>query len=308
MNTRGDTWPAVAVGGGHGTAKTLMGLRTLTSAVTAVVTVADDGGSSGRLRREMDVLPPGDLRMALVALAERPELAELLQFRFSRGDLRGHSLGNLIIVALQELLDGDLLAALERVGTALGLAGRVLPCTTDEVHLRARTFDGEVAGQTNVANALRIEQVWLEPKTPTPTPAVLEAITDARLIVIGPGSLYTSILPNLLIPSIATTIARSAATVVYVANLREQLGETQGMSFTAHLDAVLQHAPELRIDVLLAHEGPPAAGSLPALTVESSLAHPHIGRVVLANLLGTDTDSHDPTALAEAFKRILAGA
>lgn len=307
MSTSSETWPAVAIGGGHGTAKTLMALRSLTSAVTAVVTVADDGGSSGRLRREMDVLPPGDLRMALVALAERPELAELLQFRFSRGDLSGHSLGNLIIVALQELLDGDLLAALERVGTALGLAGRVLPCTTDEVNLHARTVEGEVSGQTNVANALRIEQVWLEPLTPTPTPAVLDAIMGARLIVIGPGSLYTSILPNLLIPSIATTIARSAATVVYVANLREQRGETQGMSMRAHLDAVLQHAPELRIDVLLGHTGPPATGLLPALAVEPLFTHPHIGRVVLADILGTDTDSHDPAALAEAFKRILAG-
>ncbi|MEX2532515.1 MAG: uridine diphosphate-N-acetylglucosamine-binding protein YvcK [Nitriliruptoraceae bacterium] len=308
MTTRSETWPAVAIGGGHGTAKTLMALRSLTACVTAVVTVADDGGSSGRLRREMDVLPPGDLRMALVALAERPELAELLQFRFSRGELSGHSLGNLIIVALQELLDGDLLAALERVGTALGLAGRVLPCTTDEVHLRARTVDGEISGQTNVAKAVRIEQVWLEPKTPTPTPAVLDAITDARLIVVGPGSLYTSILPNLLIPSIATAITQSTATVVYVANLREQLGETQGMTFAAHLDAVLQHAPELRIDVLLAHAGPPVSGSLPALTVKPSLTHPHVGQLVVADLIGQDTDSHDPAALAEAFKRILAGA
>lgn len=307
MSTSSETWPAVAIGGGHGTAKTLMALRSLTSAVTAVVTVADDGGSSGRLRREMDVLPPGDLRMALVALAERPELAELLQFRFSRGDLSGHSLGNLIIVALQELLEGDLLAALERVGTALGLAGRVLPCTTDEVHLRARTVDGEVSGQTNVAKAVRIEQVWLEPKTPTPTPAVLDAIRGARLIVVGPGSLYTSILPNLLIPSIATTITQSAATVVYVANLREQRGETQGMTFTAHLDAVLQHAPALRIDVLLAHTGAPVSGSLPALAINPTLTHPQIGQVIGANLIGQDPDSHDPAALAQAFKNILAG-
>lgn len=308
MSNDGAVWPCVAIGGGHGTAQTLMALRLLATSVTAVVTVADDGGSSGRLRRDLDVLPPGDLRMALVALAQRPELAELLQFRFKRGDLSGHSLGNLIIVAVQELLDGDLLSALERVGTALGLAGRVLPCTTDEVHLRARTKEGEVSGQTNVANASRIERVWLEPNTPTPTPAVLEAITNARLIVIGPGSLYTSILPNLLVPRIAPTITRSAATVVYVANLREQPGETQGMSVQAHLEAVFRHAPELRIDVVLGHAGQAVTGVLPALDLDPSYFHPQVGRVLLANLLGQDPDSHDPLALASAFTRILSGA
>lgn len=308
MSDDGAVWPCVAIGGGHGTAQTLMALRLLTTSVTAVVTVADDGGSSGRLRRDLDVLPPGDLRMALVALAQRPELAELLQFRFKRGDLSGHSLGNLIIVAVQELLDGDLLSALERVGTALGLAGRVLPCTTDEIHLRARTKEGEVSGQTNVANASRIERVWLEPNTSTPTPAVLEAITNARLIVIGPGSLYTSILPNLLVPQIAPTITRSAATVVYVANLREQPGETQGMSVQAHLEAVFRHAPALRIDVVLGHAGQAVTGVLPALDLDPSYFHPQVGRVLLANLLGQDPDSHDPLALASAFTRILSGA
>lgn len=308
MSVGSESLPCVAIGGGHGTAQTLMALRAFTSAITAVVSVADDGGSSGRLRREFDVLPPGDLRMALVALAQRPELAELLQFRFQRGDLSGHSLGNLIIVAVQELLDGDLIAALERVGTALGLAGRVLPCTTDEVHLHARTAQGTVLGQTNIANAVRIEEVWLEPLHPVATPDVLEALAAARLIVIGPGSLYTSILPNLLIPSIATAIANSPATVVYVANLRQQPGETQGMSLPEHLDAIAQHAPALRVDVLLGHAGPPAAGPLPALTIDPTLNRPQIGRVMLTNLLGSDTDSHDPAALAEAFKQILASA
>ena len=298
--------PAVAIGGGHGAAKSLTALRALTDDVTAVVTVADDGGSSGRLRQQMDVLPPGDLRMALVALASRPELAELLQFRFTEGELAGHSLGNLIIVAVQQLLDGDLLAALERVGAALGLSGRVLPCTTEAVHLGAHTGTGEVRGQTNVANARRIAQVWLEPAQPKPTPRVLDALREAELIVIGPGSLYTSVLPNLLVPQIVDTMTRSAATVVYVANLREQPGETEGMDFVAHVDALFQHAPGLRIDHLVAHEGPPARGALPALTVPPDFSHPQIGAISRVNLLADDADSHSPQALSDAFAHALA--
>lgn len=298
-------WPAVAIGGGHGAAKSLTALRALTDDVTAVVTVADDGGSSGRLRQQMDVLPPGDLRMALVALASRPELVELLQFRFKDGELAGHSLGNLIIVAVQQLLNGDLVAALDRVGAALGLSGRVLPCTTDAVHLGALTDTGEVRGQTNVANAQRIARVWLEPNNPTPTVEVLDALRHARLIVIGPGSLYTSVLPNLLVPHIVDTMADSAATVVYVANLREQPGETEGMDFRAHIDALFQHAPHLRVDHLVAHEGLPARGPLPALTVPDGFTHPQIGAVLRTDLLADDKDSHSPTALSDAFVRAL---
>jgi uncharacterized cofD-like protein len=308
MSTARNDWPAVAIGGGHGAAKSLLALRSLTSAITAVVTVADDGGSSGRLRREMDVLPPGDLRMALVALAERPELAELLQFRFQKGDLAGHSLGNLIIVALQELLDGDLLAALERVGTALGLAGRVLPCTTDTVHLRASTGAGVVIGQTNVANAKRINEVWLEPRTVTPTPAVIHALTAARLIVLGPGSLYTSVVPNLLVPTIVDTISNSAATVVYVANLREQPGETQGMSFAAHLDALFHHAPGLRLDAVIAHTGRPVNGAAPPLTIPQDFNDGRVGQVLTRDLLDEDSDSHAVSALTAALQHVLDGA
>lgn len=297
-------WPAVAIGGGHGAAKSLHALRSLTSAVTAVVTVADDGGSSGRLRREMNVLPPGDLRMALVALAERPELAELLQYRFARGELAGHSLGNLIIVALQELLDGDLIGALERVGTALGLSGRVLPCTTEVVNLGATTRDGEVTGQTNVANAQHIQRVWLQPHAPAPTPQVLDALQQARLVVIGPGSLYTSILPNLLVPAIVDTINDSAATVVLVANLRQQPGETEGMEFAQHIDALFDHVPTLRIDALVGHVGRTPSGPLAPLAIPPGFAHPMITDSMFADLLGTDGDSHDPVALADVFVEI----
>jgi uncharacterized cofD-like protein len=307
MSEQRGTWPAVAIGGGHGAAKSLTALRALTTAVTAVVTVADDGGSSGRLRRELDVLPPGDLRMALVALAERPELVELLQYRFQKGDLAGHSLGNLIIVALQELLDGDLLAALEQVGTALGLAGRVLPCTTDRVNLEASTSDGIIVGQTNVANASQIHDVWLEPRQVRPTPAVLEALTEARLIVLGPGSLYTSILPNLLIPQIVETITQSPATTVYVANLREQPGETEGMNFDAHVEALFQHAPGLRIDALICHVGRPVTGPLPALEVPAGFRDARIPHIVRADLLDDDRDSHSSEALVDVFRLVVAG-
>ena len=173
---------AVAIGGGHGLSRTLAALTRVVDDVTAIVTVADDGGSSGRLRRDLDVLPPGDLRMALAALARDRDLAALLQYRFRQGELAGHSLGNLILIALTDLAGADPLRALDRVARTLDIPGRVLPCTTAPMTLRARTPDGEVTGQVAVAATPRLERVWLDPADLPATPAALEAVEGADLI------------------------------------------------------------------------------------------------------------------------------
>jgi uncharacterized cofD-like protein len=300
---------AVALGGGHGLARTLRALPRVVDDVTAVVTVADDGGSSGRLRRDLGVLPPGDLRMAVAALAGDEGLAALLQYRFERGELAGHSLGNLILVAMQDLAEGDVVQALGRLGRFLRVPGRVLPCTTTPLTLHARTSEGAVSGQVAVASTPRLRHVWLEPDdgvaVPTATPEALEAIADADLLVIGPGSLYTSLLPNLLVPGISEALAAAAAPVVLVANLREQPGETEGMSLVDHLDALDAHTRGLRFDALVAHVGPPPHGGGAPLVCDVDEVGARVGRLVTLDLLDGD-DGHDPAALAGAFSAILA--
>ena len=297
---------AVAIGGGHGVARTLAGLRTIADEVIAVVSVADDGGSSGRLRRDLGVPAPGDLRMALTTLAQRRRLAELVGYRFDRGELRGHSLGNLMLVALQEQHGGDLVAALDELSLHLGVAGRVLPCTPSSVTLEAHAATGEVHGQAAIAETTRLERVWLEPPGPPVTPAAAEAIATAEVVVLGPGSLYTSLLPNLLVPGLARAIAASEATVVLVANLRQQPGETEGMDLVDHLEALRTHAPGVRVDVLLAHEGPAPRGEGAPLTVDRDRLAGWVDRVHTLDLLD-DHDGHDPAALARALVAVLRG-
>ncbi len=302
----GDGTRAVAIGGGHGTARALAALPRVVDHVTAVVTVADDGGSSGRLRRDLDVLPPGDLRMALTALARDPDLARLVDFRFDRGELAGHSLGNLILIALESLADGDLIAALDRCAVLLGVPGRVLPCTTTPVTLHATTAEGIVTGQVAVAATPRLQRVWLEPEAPPATPDAVTAIERADLIVLGPGSLYTSLLPNLLVPDIAAALGRASGPVVMVTNLREQPGETEGMELRDHLDALAHHVPDLRLDVVVAHEGPAPAGEGRPLRLDASALRDVPARVQVADLLDGH-DGHDPGKLATLLDRILRG-
>lgn len=294
----GDGSRAVAIGGGHGLSRTLDALARVVDHVTAVVTVADDGGSSGRLRRDLDVVPPGDLRMALAALARDRELADLLQYRFPRGELAGHSLGNLVLVALHDLAAGDVVDALDRLARVLDVPGRVLPCTTVPVTLRARTADGEVTGQVAVAVTPRLERVWLEPEAPPATAAVVAAIRRADLVVLGPGSLYTSVLPNLLVPGVARAIAAANCPTVLVANLREQPGETEGMTLADHLDAFAAHVPEVAIDVLVAHAGDAPSGV--PLQVDGADLGARVGRLLTADLLDGH-DGHDPSVLARCF-------
>lgn len=294
---------AVAIGGGHGLHRTLQALARIADDVTAIVTVADDGGSSGRLRRDLGVLPPGDMRMALAALCDAPDIVELLQYRFGSGELEGHSLGNLLLVALTDLAGGDTAAATATAAALFGIRGRVLPCTSVAVTLHAESEVGRIEGQRVVTRTPRVERVWLEPQELPVTPTAAEDIAAADLVVLGPGSLYTSLLPNLLVPGITDAVVRCSAPVVYVANLREQPGETEGMDLRDHLAAIRDHVPDLTIDVVLAHEGPEPKG--PGHRLQPDLqAVPGGGRLWSADLLDGQ-DGHDPVLLGNALLTIL---
>ncbi len=239
----------VCIGGGTGLSTLLAGLKGFTRNITAVVAVTDEGGSSGRLRQEWGVLPPGDVRNCLVALAENDNsLNRILNFRFDRGELKGHSLGNLILLAACELV-GDFSKAVEELNRLLAIRGRVLPVTTETVVLYGETEDGRsVHGELDISeNGSCMQRMWLEPGSARPLPDVIEAIPEADLIVMGPGSLLTSVLPNLLLEEVTRAIRNASVPKAYVANLMTQTKETEGMNITAHLDwiaSVLGQMPD----------------------------------------------------------------
>ena len=242
----------VALGGGTGLSTMLRGLKEYTSNITAVVTMADDGGSSGRLREE-GMLPPGDLRNCMTALADaEPEMQALFQHRFEGyGPLAGHSLGNLIVAAMCEM-QGDFESAVRETSKVLAIRGRVLPSTLTDVRLGARRKNGEeIIGQVAVHNAGDIEEVFLIPEAPPALPDVVRAIEEAEVILIGPGSLYTSILPNLLVPEIREAIRRSDALKIFVCNVMTQRGETTGHKASDHVRAILHHAGHDIMDIAL---------------------------------------------------------
>lgn len=243
----------VALGGGTGLSTMLRGLKVYTSNITAIVTMADDGGSSGMLRKQ-GMLPPGDLRNCIAALAETETLMEeLFQHRFSGlGELKGHSLGNLIVAAMFEKT-GDFQSAVENTSRVLAVRGRVLPSTLDDVRLGAILKNGEeIIGQSQINHCEDIERVFLIPENPSALPGVVEAIKDAEIIILGPGSLYTSILPNLLVPEISAAIKASRAPKVYVCNVMTQPGETGGYSATDHVRALIHHiGPDVITHVLV---------------------------------------------------------
>jgi uncharacterized cofD-like protein len=270
-------WPVpriVAIGGGTGLPLLLRGLRDALftpasrpllgverEALTALVTVADDGGSSGRLRSDYGVLPPGDIRNCLVALADDRRMATMFDYRFDGGGLAGHSLGNLILAALSRL-EERFPAAVERAGEILGIQGRVLPATATDVRLVAELANGvHVEGESRIAAVGgEIRRVRLVPHDAPALPEARAAIAGADLVVIGPGSLYTSIIPVLLVRGIAEAIARSGARVVLVMNLMTEPGETDGMSAADHVRALLRHAPGLPVhDVVVAATTMPAS-------------------------------------------------
>lgn len=253
----------VALGGGTGLPVVLRGLRPYVTAglseeLTAVVTVTDDGGSSGRLRRSMGLPPPGDIRNCLVALSEDEQLLSgLFQHRYGAStEFEGHSVGNLILAALAEQT-GCFLKAVELSSRVLRTAGRILPATQANVSLEALLHDGSrIVGETSInACGRTIERVFLRPEDAAPTPGVLEAIRDADLVVIGPGSLHTSLLPNLLVHGVARALAETPAVVVLVANLVRERGEAAGLDLAGHLAAIEQHAGGPILDALIVHDG-----------------------------------------------------
>jgi uncharacterized cofD-like protein len=308
----------VALGGGHGLYASLSALRRVTRQLTAIVTVADDGGSSGRLRREFGVLPPGDLRMALAALcgddAWGTTWSKVVQHRFSGDDgLGGHSVGNVLIVALWELL-GDPVQGLDWVGRLLGAHGRVLPMASVPLDLVAEvegadpgrpdeltTVRGQVACATTAG---RVRSLSLIPADPPACPEAIAAVGEADWVVLGPGSWFTSVIPHLLVPELATALVSTGARRLVTLNLVPQPGETTGYSPQAHLEVLAEHAPELRVDVVLADRAA-AAGT----TAELGKAAGLLGaRLVLADLAMTDgSPRHDPRRLAGTFAQIFEG-
>ena len=235
----------VVVGGGTGLAMLLRGLKEYTSNITAIVTVADDGGSSGRLRKEFDVLPPGDIRNCLVALADaEPLVGKLFQFRFAEGtELAGHNFGNLFITALSQVT-GDFDAAIKESSKVLAIRGRVLPSTLDKVTLVAEHTDGsETVGESLIPKVdVPIRRIHLRPVNCRPTDEAVDAIKKADVIVLGPGSLYTSIMPNLMVGKIYQEIINSRGIKMYVCNIMTQKGETEDYKASDHLKAILAHA------------------------------------------------------------------
>lgn len=247
----------VAIGGGTGLPQVLRCMVDLGFDTTAIVTMADDGGSTGVLRRELGMLPPGDARNCLAALAGEEEamLARVFQYRFAQGEgLAGHALGNLIIAALADLT-GDFAEALQLAGESLGARGRVLPSTQADVKLHGVDRTGtEVFGQERLAaNPQPVERVFLEPESPAAYPPALEAIRDADFVVIGPGSLYTSLIPNFLVDGVTDALRASNALRVYVCNVANLRGETGGLDAADHVEALLDHGLAGAVDVALVH-------------------------------------------------------
>ena len=238
----------VVIGGGTGLSTMLRGLKLYTSKITAVVTVADDGGSSGRLRDDLGMLPPGDVRNCVSALAETDAVwQELMNFRFSEGSLKGHSLGNLTLAALNEMSE-SFEEAVAKFNQLMGVVGIVYPVTNESVQLNAYLEDGTlVEGESNIgtyrAGADKgIKEIFITPKNPEPVSGVIKAIENADIIVIGPGSLYTSIIPNLLVDGVVDAIKKSSAKKIYVANIMTQPGETDGYSASKHLDEIEKYS------------------------------------------------------------------
>jgi uncharacterized cofD-like protein len=299
----------VAFGGGHGLATSLHALTRLPDLeLTAVVTVADDGGSSGRIRAHRDVLPPGDLRQALSALASKPEVAALFQHRFGgSGDLTGHTVGNVLLCGLLEM-HNDPVAALDRAAEMIGARGRVLPMSKVSMTIEAdvSALDGSpqvmtVVGQHSVAvSDGHVEAVRLTPVDPPACQEAVGAVSDADWLIFGPGSWYTSVIPHLLVPDLAKAILSSPAKRLVILNLATEK-ETMGLSLPDHLDALTRYLPGLRADVVLA-DGNAVGDPEPVRHAAASLS----ARVVLADMAVADgTARHDPSALASALSPLL---
>jgi uncharacterized cofD-like protein len=296
VTSTGSSPRVVALGGGHGLATVLRAIRRYAGTVTAVASVADDGGSSGRLRRELGVLPPGDLRKCLVALADDGVWARAFEFRFDDGELRGHALGNLVLVSLFETL-GDPVRAVDEAGRLVGAVGRVLPATAEPVVLKARVGDHEVEGQVAVATSEgRISRVELVPADVAAVPDAVAAIRAADQVVLAPGSLYTSVLAVLAVPGVRDALTTAPGAVVQVANLRAEVPEAEGLDAVDHLDAVLDHGGRVDTYLLAEHA---------RLTADPDAIAARGVRPLIADVAGTGASVHDVERLASALAALL---
>ena len=280
----------VALGGGHGLAATLAAARRYADDLVAIVSVADDGGSSGRLRAAFGIPPPGDIRKCLVALADHESLwTSAFEHRFGAGELEGHAFGNLVLAGLAAST-GDFERALAEAGRLLGAVGRVVPATTEPVVLKAVVGNDSITGQALVARSEGITGVSLVPADPPAPQAALDALARADQVVIGPGSLFTSVLAVVVVPAVREALAATPGRKVYVCNLRPQRPETAGYDVAAHVEALRAHG--LEVDVVLCHPGALAKGALDVECVERPVAQ-------------DDGSGHDPALLAAALGDLL---
>jgi uncharacterized cofD-like protein len=308
----------VVIGGGTGLSTMLRGIKRYTANIVAIVTVTDDGGSSGKLRQELGILPPGDIRNCLIALADAEgAMTALLQHRFrdDAGNLSGHSVGNLLIAAMTQIKDGDFERAVQEISKVLAIRGRVLPSTLTHVNLRAEMEDGaRVEGETAiVAYPARIRRMHLNPPDAEPPLEAIEAIRQADVIVLGPGSLFTSVIPNLLVPKIADALRSTEALRIYVCNVMTQPGETDGFTASDHVRAIEAHAGGRVFDYVLVNNATPAPelmeryhASGQELVIADIDRIRQMGYKVIAGNFISQSDyvRHDPVRLAEAILRL----
>jgi uncharacterized cofD-like protein len=303
-------YKVVAIGGGTGLSTLLRGLKRKTSNLTAVVTVSDDGGSSGRLQKELGVLPPGDVRNCLVALADDEAMVtDLFKYRFSEGEgLSGHSFGNLFLAAMSGIT-GNFDKAIKESSRVLNIKGRVLPSTLGIVRLCARLEDGSVVeGESNISKSgQRIKQVFFDPPFAAPLAEVISAISEADAIVLGPGSLFTSIVPNVLVDKIAHEIAASPAVKIYICNVMTQPGETDGMTASDHVEALMENAGAKICDYAIVNDEPPSKlrevyakeGQIPVTADVDRIRELGVTPVRAQMISETVNVRHDPEKLGE---------
>ena len=304
----------VAIGGGTGLSTLLTGLKSYTTNITAIVTVADDGGSSGRLREELGIIPPGDIRNCIAALAEEDKtITELFKYRFKTGqDLEGHSFGNLFLTALREVNGGDFVKAVRAASLILRSSGTVLPSSPEPMKIIAELDDGRIIeGESKITQAKgKIKRIYSEKENPRAQEEAIEAIINSELIIFGPGSLYTSIIPNLLIPDIVSAIKKSLAHKIYVCNIMTQPGETTNYTVSNHIAALLEHSGEPQlIDVVIVNDRHPERllqkykekGQEP-VKIDADVVLKLGIRLVARNLIKEeDLVRHNPRLLAKAI-------
>ena len=310
--------PAITVvGGGHGLSVLLRGIKQATSNVTAVVTVADDGGSSGRLRQDLGMIPPGDLRNCLVALADtEPLMEKLFQHRFEgSSELSGHSFGNLFIAAMTQVT-GDVETALKESSKVLAVKGQVLPASKEFVRLDAIMEDGTVVcGESQIPEAhKRIHRVKLYPEHAEAVQSSLDAIRNAEAIVLGPGSLYTSVIPNLLVEGIGDAICRSKAVKIYICNVMTQPGETDGYTASMHVKAIMDHEGRNAVDYVIVNSTPvpedlkrkyAETGAYPVVVDDDALNQLGVGIIKADLITSKDAIHHDPKKLCDSVMRVV---